>query len=346
MPALSKTIGRAQLAALVLALLAGPSVSDGTRGTGGAAKQFYHARSHSAEVILPRAAPLVPEEAPIPLPVAIFGDDLRQPIRDLRQRDPGTLGVEELAILQAAGRMGSLTCKGGSTNASLIRLADGRDAVITSAHSFIDEAGEPKCDLSGNVQFMPNVSFHIGGDFTEFVLRLVPTTGELPLNIENTVQGNFISPLARSRDFLVFTLAETISNDILPDGSGRGFMRVATDIPRDGTAFLIGLTTEVFDGLTPGFESCGYRNAAPEFYHLCATNAGTSSSPLMIFDGRELVLAGVHTRSQGMTTNLRLLMPNSVTSGNIGISMDTVRAYLDIAGRPAVTAPFASVVSP
>jgi hypothetical protein len=289
----------------------------------------------------PEAAAFQPDQASALWPAAIFGEDLRQPIWDLLRRDAGSLSAEERAIVQAVGRIGTISCYGAGSNGSLIRLTDGRDAVITSAHTFIDANG-PKCDLT-TVTFLPNTSFHMGGDFTDFVLRDVATTGALPLNHDNrdllptniALNGEVIA----ESDFLIFPLAAPISGDIMPDGSIRGFIQLATKIPEEGTAYLIGVTTHFLGGYTPGYEACRYRNAKPLFYHLCATNSGTSSSPVMLFDGRELILAGLHSGSQSGQSDRVVPLPRDPSGGNIALSMDTVRAYLDSIGQPAVTAP-------
>jgi len=147
-------------------------------------------------------------------------------------------------------------------------------------------------------------------------------------------------------DFLVIPLSEPISTDILPAGNVRGFVRVATDIPRAGTARLIGFTDHFLDGYTPGYEACDDLNAAPRFHHPCATNVGTSSSPLLLFDGQDMILAGLHSGSQPGQSNTCLPVPDSITMGNIAVRMDTIRTWLDRIGRPAIAAPAASVVPP
>jgi len=80
---------------------------------------------------------------------------------DLLRRDPGTSSAEKRAIVQAAGRTGTVSCGGTGRNGTLVRLADGRDAVLTSAHACMNDAG-PTCDLTTMV-FMPNTSLHAGG---------------------------------------------------------------------------------------------------------------------------------------------------------------------------------------
>lgn len=292
-----------------------------------------------AEVPLIRA-PFTDGGGLIPLPVAIFGEDRRQPIWDLRRRDPGSLTAEDWAILQSAGRIGSIGCSSGGSNATLIRLVDGRDAVITSAHSFIDENG-PRCDLT-TARFLPNGSFHLGGDWTDFVLRTVETTGEV-LNADNrdllptimAINGG----MGTEVDFLIFPLAETISTDILPDGSIRGFMRMAIDIPRNGMALLIGNNNDFFEGLTRSYEGCAYKNDIREFYHLCATTDTSSSSPLVLLVEGELLLAGMHVAAYTNYRDRVVPVPSNIAHGNIAVSMDTVRAYLDSIGVPAITAP-------
>jgi hypothetical protein len=59
----------------------------------------------------------------------------------------------------------------------------------------------------------------------------------------------------------------------------------------------------------------------------------------MLFDGQEMVIAGMHSRSQGQNSDRLLPVPDSVLWFNVAVSIDTIRAYLDSIGRPAITAP-------
>lgn len=353
MPPSGRTTSKALLAALMLFSVSGASMSAGIEDTARGAALSCPVCASSVADPAPFISPLLRHEVLDPLPVAIFGEDRRQPIWDLRRRAPGTLSAEEQAIVQAAGRTGTMACGNTGTNGILIQLTDGRDAVLTSAHSFIGMNG-PLCDLT-TARFMPNVSFHLGGDFEEFTLRLVETDGALPLNHDNAdLTPANLAPLGNipiESDFLVFVLGTNISDDILPDGSTRGFLRMADDIPATGTAYLIGINIHFEGGETPGFEACPYLLQSPAFFHLCATENSTSSSALMVLREGALVLAGTHSgayKAYGNATAIGTITPtpSSLEAGNIALSMDTVRAYLDSIGQPVVIAPPASTVSP
>lgn len=286
---------------------------------------------------------LWPEESATLWPAAIFGQDNRRPMWELRRRDPGTLNAEERAILQAAARIGSIGCSSGGSNATLIQLEDGRDAVITSAHSFIGQDG-PRCDLS-TVKFLPNVSYYDGGDwgdYTDFVLRIVPTTGELPLNGDNpdvlpAGQEANGGQIPIGSDFLIFVLGEQISEDIMPDGNTRGFVRLSSYNILDGHAVLISKNNDFLNGAVV-HDACRYRNASASVFHLCATtNTSSSSALLQLVDG-ELVLIGIHSRA--FTFPEPVPVPTRIeVGGNEGVSADFIRLYLERIRQPALTAP-------
>jgi hypothetical protein len=262
---------------------------------------------------------------------AIYDDDSRQLIMDLRQRNSNTLNVEERAILRAAAQTGTIGCTAGGSNGTLIRLEDGRDAVITSAHSFIDESGQPRCDLS-QVKYLPNVSYHMGGDYEPSTIRVVETNGENPLNLENANRVN--GRIHIQNDFLIFILSENISQDVLPDGSTRGFMRIASNIPMRGNSYLIGKNNNFRNGLSH-YDSCESVNNGMSYFHICDTTDTSSSSALtQLIDG-EMVLTGIHSRAY--TSPTAIPRPTTISNGNEGLSMDMVRRYLSEQGRPVIT---------
>lgn len=267
----------------------------------------------------------------------IFDRDKRQTIMDLRKRNPRTLSPEEKAVLTASTRTGSIMCGDipVSSNGTLIQLADGRDAVITSAHAFVDNTGRPKCDLS-NIEYMPNVNLYIG-EWTETVLKVTKTDGRPPLNLENTLSGDFTSSSRLKDDFLVFVLSDDISRDRLPDGSTRGFMKMASQVPRTGKTYLVGINPDYRNGDSAGFESCKYGNTGLEYYHLCAATVNSSSSALTILENDELVLSGIHNGEITSQSGKTVPMPKRIEGGNIGLSIDTLRRYLERRSKPAVT---------
>lgn len=262
--------------------------------------------------------------------IAIYGRDRRQAIMDLRLKNPQKLNTEERVALKSAPKTGNVGCSSAGSNATLIRLEDGHDAIITSAHSFVDEAGRPRCDLN-NVGYMPNVSFDMGGDFDSYTLRVVATNGELPLNLENARRVNGRIP--NENDFLIFILSENVSQDILPDGSRRGFMKIASDIPISGQSYLVGTSVYFRDGASH-YDSCEYLNDGVTYYHDCATEDTSSSSALtQIIDG-EMVLTGIH--SKGYKSSKPVPKPKSMKDANEGVSMDSVRRYLNKHLKPVI----------
>lgn len=262
--------------------------------------------------------------------VAIFDEDNRRAVSDLRRKNPTDLTEEERAILRASAQTGRLACKGGGTNATLIQLPDGRDAVITSAHSFLDErTGQPMCDLS-SMKYLPNVNFHIddGRAYSDFVLRTVSTEGD-PLNLKN-VAG--VSKLTRQNDFLIFILSEKISNDQLPNGARRGSMSLQPQSSNAvrGSNYLIGFNKDFKAGNFSSFERCSYETALKTIYHLCDTSYSSSSSSItQLVDGK-MVLSGIHIAERPYSGGPgSRKTPNEISERNVGLRIDNVIRFLN-----------------
>jgi hypothetical protein len=178
----------------------------------------------------------------------------------------------------------------------------------------------------------------MGGNFDPNTLRIVETNGEQPLNIENTTSGRLARPERLNEDFLIFILSENISNDTLPDGTTRGFMRIASSTPATGTTYMIGVNNNFRGGLTAGYESCPHQITSSGYYHLCASTVSSSSSALTQLVDGEMVLTGMNSREHTHHAGQTVPTPDSLYDGNIGISMDTVRRYLNEQSIPLVLA--------
>lgn len=274
------------------------------------------------------------------LTLAAYYDDGndKQAVVDLRKRDPATLTTEERAVTMAASKTGVIQfCKGKSSNAFLVRI-DGRDAVITSGHAAIDEeTGRPKCDLT-DAGYYPNGSFYdiLKGPPTEWENKIVYFDGQQPLNLENLLAGqNAVNGVTDELDFLIFFLnsgVESPSKDILPDGTVRGYFKVAKDLGDDMSeqknvnTYLIGTDPNFDDGWTTTFQSCSRHNSwgSNYFYHACDTMKGTSSSFIGEMNGEELYFVAMHTTGNQETTRL----PERYLDWNIGITTFPIIEFL------------------
>ncbi len=263
--------------------------------------------------------------------VGIYERDRRQAVMDLRNRNVKTLTPEEKLVLNAAPKIGDISCSTHGTNGSLIQLEDGSDAILTSAHPFVDKiTGKPLCDLT-KMSFMPNATYYKGGEFDDFMLAAVETNGALPLNLENTKPYGRIVPL--ENDFLIFVLAKKISDDMIPDPLNskrmirRGSMKIASSVPTMGQTILMGYNKDFREGLSASYEACNYNNAENEFYHDCATTNTSSSSVMTVIENNELVVVGLHSRSQNSTLQI-LPKPENLEDANHAVSINAVKRYL------------------
>jgi hypothetical protein len=276
------------------------------------------------------------------------GND-KEAVVDLRARKARgeALTAMEEAILVAAARTGQMTwCDGKqSGNAFLVRI-DGRDAIITSAHSVFEDIHfrKPRCDLS-KPGYYANISFWDPRDGipdpTDFVRRKVPLNGAPILNNPYPAEGavsladNAAGVMIQaSLDFAVFFLAEEISTDILPDGSIRGshsfldvsaedirLMRWSLTPPEDA---LVLMGHHKSDGRGMWYQSCSAAISNELVYHACDTLDGASSSVLLTYQSNEFVVAGKHIRG---TEDLDLSL-DQISKWNFGIGAWTIRDFL------------------
>lgn len=297
----------------------------------------------SAGSFIPRAAALLALllASAVAMPVldaaqaAIFGEDRRQAISELRKRDPVSWTDEERLILQASARVGILSCPNGeaASNASLVLLPDGRDAVITSAHSLLvqpepasaDLGVVPACDLSSVIYF-PNQSFLLndGTPVGDYQKVRAYTDGALPLNLENLTGP---APGIEA-DFLIFILRDRVSGDILQDGTLRGAMRLDKVPPPQSEVVLLGKNKEFQNGRTIAYEKCSGSRDRGGFFHICATTASSSSSAIVRFESGELILTAIHKDQPNGPEGVRPI-PSSPHLMNGAVAIESVVRYLE-----------------
>lgn len=265
--------------------------------------------------------------------VAIFERDRRQAVADLLRRNPRTLTVEEKAILQASARTGQIVCGNNWVNATLIQLADGTDAVMASAHTLVDTAtGQPRCDLT-KIEYLPNVTFYLG-EVNEFNMRGIKTDGQLPMNLETV---NRPGAIPASNDFLVFALSEKPSQDKLPNGTTRGFMKLASNVNQTGTRYLIGYNNDFRMAETPSYEPCDSGMVGTRFHHFCASKGTTSGAVLTELVDGEMVLSAINKGEWDEFKNQDIVpRQDSLGKGNVGVSVEYIKSYLSELSKPAV----------
>lgn len=244
-----------------------------------------------------------------PLQAASFSiEHERQSIAELRAKDPDLLSDEERAILRAADSYGNVRfCNNRYGGNGLLVRFNGRPAVVTSAHMFIESStSEIKCsteDFQG--VFFPNVSYYGEPDHArdeEFVLRTVDMEYP-PLNmkpyLEALAKKNNVA--TTSSDWLVFFLDEDITTDIMPGGHERGYLEYTANRSwyDRGQLYLIGMHVDLDDGLIAHYQKCDYANGGNlAILHTCDSLPGTSGSTLLTLEDGELRLYGVHSSAR------------------------------------------------
>ena len=294
---------------------------------------------------------------------AIYFDDGndKQAVNDLRRKSLGgeALTEEEQAIVRAAAKTGMVGCKkesGGTTSSNgFIVKIDGRDAIITSQHAFIisayralfsdepairsDEIGMHLC-IPNSYYYMPNVSYIDSRQDlpNNFFTKKIAITAEVPLNSEITT-GQIT--MAAVHDFLIFFLSDDnqASGDVLPDGTVRGHFEFANDFPEAGELFLIGTEPRFRKGVVSAWQKCRYQTGTGhslfgvypdgEIHHDCDTVKGASSSVLAIYDGKDLLFAGMHVRGKEGDAEAS----DEYYDWNLGLSSTNVSRYI-ATGKP------------
>lgn len=258
---------------------------------------------------------------------AIFGEDRRQAISELRTKDPAILTDEERAILQASTRVGTLSCPNGegSTNATLISLGDGRDAVISSAHSFLGQDNKPICDLR-KVSYFPNQSFiaNDGSPVGDYQRTKIFTDGEMPLNYEIIK----VWLPTWTTDFFIFRLERNIRDDVLIDGSTRGYMSFDISPPKEGEIFFLGRNINFQRGRSIAYEKCYGHRKWDAVFHICSTTASSSSSALGRIINGEIHLTGIHKSEMTGLSEIRP-MPAHTLEMNAAVAIESVLKYLE-----------------
>lgn len=257
---------------------------------------------------------------------AVFGEDGRQAISDLRKKDPALLSDEEKAILQASLRVGTLSCPNGEgyTNATLIKLPNGRDAVVSSAHSLFDAKNKPICDLTTTI-FFYNLSYALndGSMPSDHVRSRVSVEPEMPFNFENVAIST-----SHKTDFLIFPLSKDISDDITLDGTVRGYMKFDAFEGEASEYYLIGRNVNFQQGKTIAYDRCTGKHDRNALFHLCATTCTSSSSSLSRLIDGELYLSGIH-RGQFPGDDGTRAITNYIYYWNRAVPIEHIIKYLD-----------------
>lgn len=265
--------------------------------------------------------------------VAIFERDGRQAIWDLLVRDRSHLTEEERAILQAASRIGMLECGNGWVNATLIQLIDGQDAILASAHTLVDTGtGRPRCDFT-QMEYLPNVTFYTG-EVTDFNIRGVQVDGSSPFNLESVRRPGAIPT---NGDFLIFKLSENVSQDLLPNGEVRGFMKLAENVSNIGIRYLIGYNNDFRMAETPSYEACYSGLDGPSFYHFCATEPTSSGSVIAELVNGEMVVSAINKGEWNEYKGQEISpLPKDLNGGNFGVNVESIKRNLANSSTQAV----------
>ena len=252
---------------------------------------------------------------------------------DIRRRlaNGEILTNTEMAVLRASAQTGEISCVGSAgKNGTLVQF-QGRDAVITSAHGFIDSTtGQPKCDLS-TVGFFPNLSFHDSelGPLSDFEKRMVNTTSH-PLNLASVLGRGKIN---MQNDYLIFFLDEQISSDQLNinvNGQNqimqRGFMSFDISNLVQGPIYFIGLNARVRRFTATTYQECNSEQNEEALFHTCDSEPSTSSSALVRIIGNEAFLTGINLgQIAGLADTRQLPKDGNITSeGNIALPINEI----------------------
>lgn len=266
-------------------------------------RQTHRSCMFAMSIMFLSVAPTQAEQVPI-IKAAYFDDgNDKQAVTDLRERRAKgeALTEEETAILVAASRTGKIGCDvaGGKENFTngFITEINGREAIITSGHAFIDKAdGSAVCDLT-KVWYYPNFSFFdkSNGAPTDFERRKVKTDGKLPLNLE-VILGRTNVPT--HADFLIFFVSSKeapLKIDKLPDDSIRGILEFSSLLSKDSDVYLIGTEPGFRKGTATAYQKCSSTNRLDHtVLHNCDTFAGASSSLVGKMEDGEIKIYGIH----------------------------------------------------
>lgn len=261
------------------------------------------------------------------------GND-KQAVVDLRARKARgeTLTSKEEALLQAAARTGRITmCDGKDTTNAFVVNINGKDAIITTAHAFINtETGQPKCDLS-RIGYYPNFSFYDSQDGdskpSDFEKLKINTDGKDPLNLQNVIGTK--GQIEARKDFLIFFLEEKVSDDRLPGGNQRGVLSFSNTISRTGNLSLIGTDPNFRDAKATAYQECRFETIESLAFHSCDTLPGVSSSLLTTYENGEYKFYGMHAIGLNETG----LNANENLNWNTGLTAKIISDYLSKEGQ-------------
>lgn len=235
---------------------------------------------------------------------AIFDDgNDRKPITELRNRPAEQLADEEKAILIAANRIGTFSlCKGEiGGNAFHVRY-NGRSAIVTNAHLFMTDDGTlAGCtgSMEDGASYMSNLAWIDSGQDEDFVLREVKLSFP-PANWED-LRATFpvtAHKAASDHDVAVFYLNEDISDDVMPDGDRRGFLKATDAKDVAGRLYMLGYALDVGNRSTMVYqERCpgGQLEGPLVIGHTCDVVDGSSGSLLAVMEEGELQFRGIQS---------------------------------------------------
>lgn len=257
---------------------------------------------------------------------AVFEEDRRLAVSDLNSKNQSLLTDFERKVVQASMRTGHLACPGSTgTNASLVKLRDGRDAVVSSAHSFINDK-TLKCNLD-NLIYFPNVNSYIqGDDVSDYIRRKIEVWPNLGQVNDETVMTLSIT---YANDFLVLPLREKPSEDILPNGTVRGYLSIGNFTENKTEVILMGKTSSFRNGFSQSYESCPAQLGEDRLFFTCATNFGSSSSAILHDNGTEFVLIGINKGENLGKDGLRQL-PSDYNEWNMGVNATNITDQHDL----------------
>lgn len=240
---------------------------------------------------------------------AIFNDGQdRERLLNLRNKPENQRTAEEQALVRAADSYGNIRfCNGANGGNAFLIMHNGRPAVVTSGHMFVDNStGNPKCSEEDvNAYYMPNVSYYDPENPNanqDFFSRSVGLQYP-PVNLEEyqaAIKKN--NPVANvNADFLIFYLDEDITKDKMPAGHTRGAMSLAQNNGSfdRGQIYMMGVAVDRDNGLATVYQSCDYASLGGiVIQHVCDTLPGSSGSLLMTYEDGEMRVKGIHSAGQ------------------------------------------------
>lgn len=292
-----------------------------------------HMKRWFAQVLFAILVALVP----VVVHATIFDDgNDRKLVKELQAKDSATLTDEEKAILAAANKVGAIgLCNGKEgANAFLIRF-NSRPAVITNAHAFVSgSTGEVLCRPAEDMNaalYMPNHSYYDASHpkrDKDFVYRTVRLEAP-PVNWDLIKTG-----YGGANDFAIFYLMEDITQDRMPDGTLRGYLKFGETEPSESGMYLLGLAPDLGGAVELLYQQrCDGHWHRGELFHSCDTIPGSSGSLIATLEEGELRFRAIHA---GGGSGKEALPPPERRYHvlNRAAPSDNVRTLSEAAGSP------------